>query len=172
MAEQSKANPVMWGIIGQKDPITVAAEPTDIESISLSGPIAAAPTIDQPISNEPNWLPETRVIQGRTFIQIGNLNLDPGHYRVNFGAKSIALFGINQNRIESDHRAFSVLDFKAQWAEWNWSHVDVVQASAAALAEAIDRLEKGSPVWFLFMYIALFALFVESFLLRSWKRSS
>ena len=162
----------MWGIIGQKSPINVAAEPDDIESVSLSGPIATAPTIDQTISNEPNWLPETRVIQGRTSIQIGNLNLDPGHYRVNFGARNIALFGINQNRIESDHRAFSVLDFQAQWTEWNWSHVDVVQASAAALSDAINQLEKGNPVWFLFMYIALFALFVESFLLRSWKRSS
>ncbi|MDE0978794.1 MAG: BatA domain-containing protein [Flavobacteriales bacterium] len=172
MAEQSKATPVMWGIIGQKSPINVAAEPDDIESVSLSGPIATAPTIDQTISNEPNWLPETRVIQGRTSIQIGNLNLDPGHYRVNFGARNIALFGINQNRIESDHRAFSVLDFQAQWTEWNWSHVDVVQASAAALSDAINQLEKGNPVWFLFMYIALFALFVESFLLRSWKRSS
>lgn len=119
-----------------------------------------------------NLIPEARVIQGRTFIEIGNLNLDPGHYRVRFGAKDIALFGINQNRQESDHSAFTVAEFQAQWAEWNWSHVDVVQASADALSEAIDRLEKGNPVWFLFMYIALFVLFVESFLLRSWKRSS
>ena len=172
MAEQSKATPVMWGVIGQKTPIAVAAEPDAIESVSFSGPIAPAAPIDQSISKEPNWLPEARVIQGRTSIEIGNLNLDPGHYRVRFGAKDIALFGVNQNRQESDHRAFTVAEFQAQWAEWNWSHVDVVQASAAALSEAIDRLEKGNPVWFLFMYIALFALFVESFLLRSWKRSS
>ncbi len=172
MAEQSKATPVMWGVIGQKAPIAVAAEPEAIESVSFSGPIAPAAPIDQPISKEPNWLPEARVIQGRTFIEIGNLNLDPGHYRVRFGAKDIALFGINQNRQESDHSAFTVAEFQAQWAEWNWSHVDVVQASADALSEAIDRLEKGNPVWFLFMYIALFVLFVESFLLRSWKRSS
>jgi hypothetical protein len=172
MAEQSKATPVMWGVIGQKAPIAVAAEPDAIESVSFSGPIAPAAPVDQSISKEPNWLPEARVIQGRTSIEIGNLNLDPGHYRVRFGAKDIALFGINQNRQESDHRAFTVAEFQAQWAEWNWSHVDVVQASAASLSEAIDRLEKGNPVWFLFMYIALFALFVESFLLRSWKRSS
>jgi hypothetical protein len=65
-----------------------------------------------------------------------------------------------------------VASFQAQWAEWGWSHVDVLPTSAAGLTQVIDRLEKGTPLWFLFILLALIALFAESFLLRSWKRSS
>ena len=172
MAEQAKATPILWGVIGQTLPISITASPEDLESVQLMGPISDAQGTESDPMIAQNWLPEARFIQGRTSLQIGSLALDPGHYQIDFSKKPVATIGINQDRKESDHIAFSVTSFQAQWAEWGWSHVDVLPTSAAGLTQVIDRLEKGTPLWFLFILLALIALFAESFLLRSWKRSS
>ena len=172
MAEQAKATPVVWGVIGQTNSISIASTPKDLESVALVGPLSETSLTSQAPLDAQNWLPEARFIQGRTALQIGSLGLQTGHYNVNFVNETVAILGINQDRIESDHRAFSVDSFQAQWAEWNWSHVDVLPTSAAGLTHVIERLEKGNSLWFHFIFAALIALLAESFLLRSWKRSS
>jgi len=172
MAERSKATPLMRGTIGQSNPIVVDSSSDNLESVTLTKTGFTSPLPEENRPNPQSWLAETRYIQGKSAIQVQGLELTPGIYDVNFSNETVAAVGMNQDRKESDPRAFSVADFEAQWSDWNWPHVDVIQASAASLSEVIDRQEKASSLWFYFILSALLSLFAESFLLHSWKRSS
>lgn len=167
MAEQSSATPIHAEKLGSSVAWNVASEPEDTESVTLDGPMA--PKTDQSLKS---WIPEVRSTQGRTSIYIHDLQLEAGHYALTFSGVSVAMWGLNQDRNESDHTAFNSVEFKSQWEPWGWEHVDVLQTSTTELTQMIQRLEKGQPLWIQFVLLALLALLAETYFLHPWKRSS
>ena len=170
MAEQAYATPTHQGVIGLSKDFMVPLEPDQESEITLRWQPKIAG--DSTRKSAPVFWPETRSSQGQTAVFIENLRTPVGHYEVHFDNRAVASAGINNNRRESDHTAFSLDEFDDVLRAKGWEHVDVIATSNAGLSGAIEQIERGRPLWMRFIAFAILALLFESLLLRRWKTQS
>lgn len=170
MAERSFATPVHTGEIGHMTTWNLPL-PNDINNIELKGPLDSFG--DSSIqTNAPSWMPEVRSASNLAGVRLQGLDLDAGHYALTQSNMAIAALGLNQDRNESNHEAMSMTSFQEQWKKLGWKNVNVLAATSSTLPQIIQQIEQGTPLWKAFVIFALVALFIETILLRKWKKSS
>ncbi|MDA0912289.1 MAG: BatA and WFA domain-containing protein [Bacteroidetes bacterium] len=158
MAEQSAANEIHQGTIGAMPSWNLNKDITEPASLSLIGP--------------ETWLPETRQIGAELRVNLEGLSLQSGHYQLVQNENPLACLGLNQDRKESNHLAFTTDEMTAQWADKGWKEFQWILATGSAIPQIIQQMEQGLPLWKICVIFGLLALFIETILLRKWKQSS
>ena len=84
------------------------------------------------------WL-QVREFGQRAQVNLAGVPFEAGHYTLMNGENAIAAIGLNQDRAESDHRAWDVAEFEAAWnalhghhAHPRWNEFDVARSSNAS----------------------------------------
>jgi hypothetical protein len=79
---------------------------------------------------------------------------------------------LNQDRAESDHRAWDVTEFEDAWNALPWPTMRILAGTSSTLPQIIQRMEQGVPLWKALLLLAVAALAAETLILRLWKPSS
>lgn len=169
MAERSYSTPVNAGEIGSIQRWSITA---DIPSVSELKLTRGNNEIDQAILSREaifEWLPEIRQVPGQIQVLLEGLSLPPGHYSIRDKTQAWSTIGLNQDRQESDHAAFEAEEFLSMIEAEGWRHVTLLNVTSSSLPQIIEQTEQGVPLWKAFLIFALFALLIETLLLRAWK---
>ena len=163
MAEQARTTPVYAGIIGVTADWAIPGAPVS--------PDATIPMVPADTS-QAILLPEVRNLPGRLLLGMGAHPPAQGHYTVLSGTDTLAVLGMNNNRLESDARTHSIPEWEAQLQAQGWDQAVIWETDAQTIAARVAQLEKGTPWWKGLLWLALAALLTETLLLSRWKRPS
>jgi hypothetical protein len=169
IAERSSSHAIHQAELGTTDAWTVPLDAEWANNWSMVGPVDAK----NDGSNLPNrWMPEMRALGQRLRVNLAGVPFTAGHYLLQNGETSLAAIGLNQDRTESDHAAWSPSEFEAAWNTLDWPAVQLLNGTSSTLPQVIQRMEQGLPLWKALLILALAALAVETLLLRLWTSSS
>ena len=169
MAERAYATPINAGEIGSLRRWTLAADVPNIAELRLVQSNNQSRPPSEANERLSEWLPEVRQVPGQIQVLLEGLSIDPGHYDLRDLSHRWATIGLNQDRRESNHEAFSLTDFSSLIEEKGWNHVKLLSVTASSLPQIIEQSEQGVPLWKAFIIFALIALAIETILLRTWK---
>ena len=169
MAERAYATPINAGEIGSLKRWTLAADVPNIGELKLTQSSSPSKTPSETNESAGDWLPEVRQVPGQIQVLLEGLSINPGHYVLRDQSQSWASIGLNQDRRESNHAAFSLAEYKSFIEKNGWNHVKVLSVTASSLPQVIELSEQGVPLWKAFIIFALIALAIETILLRTWK---
>ena len=169
IAERSSAHVIHQAELGATEAWAVAAPVSREGQWSMEGPrqwgLAQA-------ESAAKWLPEVRELGQRARINLIGVPFETGHYTLLNGATAVAAIGLNQDRAESDHRAWDVTEFEDAWNALPWPPMRILAGTSSTLPQIIQRMEQGVPLWKALLLIAVAALAAETLFLRLWKPSS
>jgi hypothetical protein len=163
MAEQARTTPVYAGIIGVTADWAIPGAPASPDATIRMVPAD---------TSQATLLPEVRNLPGRLLLGMGAHPPAQGHYTVLSGTDTLAVLGMNNNRLESDARTHSIPEWEAQLQAQGWDQAVIWETDAQTIAARVAQLEKGTPWWKGLLWLALAALLTETLLLSRWKRPS
>ena len=169
IAERSSSNAIHQAELGTGDAWTVALDAEWTSSWSMVGPVDGKGD-GSILPNQ--WMPEVRTLGQRLRVNLAGVPFTAGHYLLQNGETSLASIGLNQDRTESDHVAWSPSEFEAAWNALGWPAMQLLNGTSSTLPQVIQRMEQGLPLWKALLIIALAALAVETLLLRLLTSSS
>lgn len=115
------------------------------------------------------FIPDHRNAGGSVEIYIhGDMN-QAGNYELSSGGKVMEAVSFNYNRAESDNRAFSLDEFRAQLDERGWPNWSVQEGEAESIAAGADELREGKKYWLSMIVWALIFLAIEILLIKFWR---
>ena len=169
MAERAYATPINAGEIGSLKRWTFAADVPNISELRLV--LSNKQSNPSTKSNEDSgdWLPEVRQVPGQIQVLLEGLPIDPGHYVLSDLSHDWATIGLNLDRKESNHDAYSLSEFSSFIDQKGWNNVKLLSVTASSLPQVIEQSEQGISLWKAFIIFALIALAIETILLRTWK---
>jgi len=169
IAERSSSHVIHQAELGVEEAWAVATPASQQNSWSMLGPKNWSVASEAGASQ---WLPEVREFGQRAQVNLAGVPFEAGHYTLMNGENAIAAIGLNQDRAESDHRAWNVAEFEAAWNALPWPTMRILAGTSSTLPQIIQRVEQGTPLWKALLLIAVAALAAETLFLRLWKPSS
>ena len=94
---------------------------------------------------------------------------DAGFYSINRGAKTIAGLAFNYNRKESDLSCFSIKELEQQISRLKVKDIHILKEKKSSLTHEIHQIKQGTPLWKLFVILALIFIACEIALIRLFK---
>lgn len=121
------------------------------------------------IENHFEMVPEVKKLGYRsTLYTHGQIGQD-GPYSVKSGKKTITGLAFNYNRKESEMACFSDTELQNQIKKIPAADIRLIQSKKASLSQQIEQIRQGTPLWKLFILLALLFLAAETALLRFLK---
>jgi hypothetical protein len=113
------------------------------------------------------FIPEQRSLGNKVSLNVNKLISQAGNYDLTLQRDSVlAVFGFNYPRLESELSFLSSKDLEKEAR----GQMGVLDASSSAnLTGLVGERQNGTPLWRLFLWLALAALLIEVLLLRFWK---
>ncbi len=169
IAERSSAHVIHQAELGVSEAWAVAAPLMPESDWSMEGPQQWGTASE---TRAQQWLPEVRELGQRARVNLSGVPFATGHYTLLNGNNPIAAIGLNQDRAESNHRAWNVTEFKDAWNALPWPSMRILAGTSSTLPQIIQRMEQGVPLWKALLLLAVAALAAETLFLRLWKPSS
>lgn len=122
---------------------------------------------------ENSIIPEARNSGGLLKLMWGNDLYTEGNYNVVENEDTIAVFGVNASRIESDQTTFDIPSFEEELKKGGWDGIaKVVKTSGGDLGELVTKIETGNHLWWYLVLTVIVALAGETILQKRWKTTS
>lgn len=145
--------------IGKTSPVSVAPGNNHSES----------PIKIKKLMSEYEFIPEQRKDHNRTKLIMHDQPTEAGNYLIINHKDTVDGLSFNYNRKESRLRCFSVEEIKITIQEDSLVNMQVLDISGKNLSSTIHDLNKGSPLWKLFIILALVFLAGEIAVIRLWR---
>ncbi len=94
---------------------------------------------------------------------------DDGFYSISHGNKTVAGIAFNFNRKESDLSFFSTTELEQQINRMSFKDMRILKEKKTSLVREIHQLNQGTPLWKLFIVLALLFIACEIALIRFLK---
>lgn len=111
-------------------------------------------------------IPETRKLGTNISLITHDQIKDAGFYSVSRGDKPTAGLAFNFNRKESDLSCFSLPELEQQILRMPVKDIRIFKEKKSSLTREINQLQQGTPLWKLFLILALFFIACEIALIR------
>ena len=95
---------------------------------------------------------------------------DGGFYSVSRGNKQVAGLAFNFNRKESDLSCFTISELEQQVNRLPVKDIRIIKEKKSSLAREIHQIKQGTPLWKLFIILALLFIACEIALIRLLKQ--
>lgn len=116
-----------------------------------------------------NLIPEVRTIDQSIQINIQNTLQEDGFYSLTNGEVEKTV-SYNFDREESNLTTWGI-DELEEISE-QYAHINVWYKDGLQLENALKENRSGIPLWRIFILLALFLIFIESLLLKNWKKKA
>tara|TARA_B100000795_G_scaffold116624_1_gene86659 strand:- start:3041 stop:5086 length:2046 start_codon:yes stop_codon:yes gene_type:complete len=116
-----------------------------------------------------NLIPEVRTIDQSIQINIQNTLQEDGFYSLTNGVVEKTV-SYNFDREESNLTTWGI-DELEEISE-QYAHINVWYKDGLQLENALKENRSGIPLWRIFILLALFLIFIESLLLKNWKKKA
>jgi hypothetical protein len=111
---------------------------------------------------------EARAVPGAVLLDV-DAPQEPGVYEVRQGERLLQLVAVQPDPGESDLRALSPEDAAERLSAATGREVTVLDARGAAGEAALSRRGAGTPLWTIFVVLALAFLVAETVVATRWK---
>jgi len=115
------------------------------------------------------FIPEHRNAGGNTELFIHSDLNTAGNYSLSTSQDTLASFGFNYDRRESDTRAISAEDVTTEAAARGWNNVSVIEGDLQTIGKMATELEEGKQYWWSMIIWALIFLAIEVLLIKYWR---
>ena len=123
-------------------------------------------------NGENSIIPEARNSGGLLKLMWGNDLYTEGNYNVVENEDTIAVFGLNASRIESDQTTFDIPNFEEELKKGGWDGIaKVVKTSGGDLGELVTKIETGIHLWW-YLVLTVIVIGGETILQKRWKTTS
>ena len=116
-----------------------------------------------------NLIPEVRTIDQSIQINIQNTLQEDGFYSLTNGVVEKTV-SYNFDREESNLTTWGI-DELEEISE-QYAHINVWYKEGLQLEKALKENRSGTPLWRIFILLALLLIFIESLLLKNWKKKA
>ena len=167
IAESSRAT--------QSAQLTLGSDQTLLLPLRLDTLQSRASSIDwsiqalAPGQTDKQWVPEVRTTPGGTKLGWGNSLEEPGLYAVNQDGNTVAVFGLNHDRKESDLTCWTADEWTTAVGRQGWPDIEVWSQPAEGVAALVQQNIAGRRLAWYFVMGALLALALETLFLRKWN---
>jgi hypothetical protein len=120
------------------------------------------------LSGEQELTPAQRSVNGQVMLDLGGLDLHPGHYSVIAGSDSLTFLAFNQAKDESKLEVMKPEEILSTFGP-NAEIYSIDTSTEATIGNTIRENYQGKPLWKYALLLALLFLFAEVLLLRFWK---
>ncbi|MEI7662063.1 MAG: BatA domain-containing protein [Bacteroidota bacterium] len=121
------------------------------------------------ISSSFEFIPETRRSGTNLTLILHDQVKDAGFYAVNAGTRQITGLSFNYNRKESDLDCFTASELEDQVKRLSSRDIHIIKGKKSSIVSEIKQIRQGTPLWKLFIILALVFLGVEAILIRLLK---
>ncbi|MFH2096670.1 MAG: BatA domain-containing protein [Bacteroidota bacterium] len=118
-------------------------------------------------SNE--FIPMFRVSEGVMTVFPGNEISRAGNYIISCEGKMICGLAFNHNRDESDISFYKKDEIEQQLTDNGFSGFSFIDVADRHLSKTVEQLDRGNPMWKLFVLLALLFVLIEILLIRFLK---
>jgi hypothetical protein len=152
--------------------IPVSSDNDNSRSADIAWTIQAVSSEDaEASSNAPQRIvPEVRITPEGVKLGWGDALSVPGAYLVQRDDSTLASFGMNLDRVESNLEAWDVQTWEEAVDGEGWSHVELWLRPAEGLGAMVEQHISGKRLAWYFFAATLMALAFESILLRRWNK--
>jgi hypothetical protein len=120
------------------------------------------------LSGEQELTPAQRTVNGQVMLDLGGLDLHPGHYSVIAGSDSLTFLAFNQAKDESKLEVMKPEEILSTFGP-NAEIYSIDTSTEATIGNTIRENYQGKSLWKYALLLALLFLFAEVLLLRFWK---
>lgn len=121
------------------------------------------------LGSEYEVIPEIRKFGTNISLITHNQIKDAGFYSVNRGIKPVAGLAFNFNRKESDLSCFNTSELEQQIKRLPVKDIRILKEKKSSLTREIHQIKQGTPLWKLFIFLALLFIAFEIALIRLLK---
>ncbi len=114
-------------------------------------------------------IPEVRTLDHQVQVNLQNTLQEDGFYSLSNG-NSEKILSFNYNRLESDLTAWELEELEEN--SNLFTHLNVWKKEGLKLEEALKENRSGTPLWRLFILLAVLLILLESVLLKNWKKKA
>ncbi|MFN4234491.1 MAG: BatA domain-containing protein [Bacteroidia bacterium] len=114
-------------------------------------------------------IPEIKWEQGNIKLYVYNLIQNAANFDVLSEKQKVASVSFNFDRNESDLNFLNKTDLEQLIEKNGWTNVAVLEAMSGNLAQTIQKLNKGIPLWKWFILLTLVFLAIEILLIKFYK---
>jgi hypothetical protein len=121
------------------------------------------------MTDNSEFIPGQLTIDRRLDLRVNQQVRIAGHYQLKAEKDTIKGLGFNYNRSESVMQFLTPEQLQSQADRYLPGQSGVLADTGKPLAESIKEMSQGTPLWKLFIILALVFLGVEIVLLRFWN---
>ena len=155
----SEFSPTLYHFVGSNDPI---------EILNDTVPAKEVYKIRKNGSNY-EFIPETRSSGGNLLLYPHDQVKDAGHYNILESGQVLQGIAFNYNRQESELACYSASELRNGLKQSGIKNFAVIQAQKKPLTQEIIEISQGTPLWKIFIILALLFIAAEIALVRLMK---